>query len=115
MAGAATSGRPTSSTLSTSGSVRARRDSTSLRDRSEQETQRRHRGIDRGLPDIVLALVHLEAPHVLGGRGIRRTLEEGREGANMADIVVLGPRPHRAHRHVVEHPLAQRGHGRFGR
>lgn len=32
----------------------------------------------------------------------------------MADIVVLCPRPHRAHRHVVKHPPAQRGDGSVG-
>ncbi|VXD05141.1 hypothetical protein SPHINGOT1_570002 [Sphingomonas sp. T1] len=62
----------------------------------------------------MLALVKLEAPNVLGGRGLRRASQESREGANVADIVVLGTRPHRAHRHVVEHALTQRRNVLFG-
>lgn len=42
----------------------------------------------------MFTLVNLEASHVAGGRGIRRPPEEGREGADVADIVVLGPLPH---------------------
>jgi len=61
------------------------------------------------------ALVQLEASYVLGGRDIRRAPQERREGSDEADIVVLRPRPHRTHRHVVEYPLAQRGGGCFGR
>jgi len=34
------------------------------------------------------------APYVLGSRGLRRASQERREGANVADIVVLGTRPH---------------------
>jgi hypothetical protein len=61
---------------------------------AEQETQRRYRGADDGLPDAVLALVKLEAPYVLGGGGFGGASQERREGANVADIVVLGTRPH---------------------
>ena len=81
----------------------------------EQEAQRRYRRADDGLADAVFALVKLKTPHVLGGRGIRRASQECREGAHVANIVVLGTRPHRAHRHVVEHPLTQRVNGSFGR
>ena len=81
----------------------------------EQETQRRHRGADDGLTSAMLALVDLKAPHVLGGRGLGRTAQKSRKGANLTDIIVLGPRPHRSHRHVVEHALTQRGNRSFGR
>ncbi len=61
---------------------------------AKQEPQRRYRGADDGLSDTVLALLKLEAPYVLGSRGLRRASQERREGANVADIVVLGTRPH---------------------
>lgn len=53
----------------------------------------------------MFALVELKAAYILGGRDVGRAPEERRERANVADIVMLGARPHRAHRHVVEHAL----------
>ena len=57
------------------------------------------------LADTVRALMKLEAAHVFGGRGVGRAPEERRERANVTDVVMLGSRPHHAHRYVVEHPL----------
>jgi hypothetical protein len=75
----------------------------SLKRHIEQEAQRRYGAVDDGLADTVLALVKLEAANILRLRGIGRSSQEGREGGYVADIVVLGARPPRAHRHVVEH------------
>ena len=66
----------------------------SLKGHIEQKAQRRYRAVDDGLPDAVLALVNLKAPHILRRRGVGRSSQEAREGANMADIVVLGTRSH---------------------
>lgn len=77
----------------------------SLERHVEQKAQCRHRAVDRGLVNTVLALMKLEAAHVLGGRGIERAPEERCEGTDVADIIVLGPRAHRTHRHVGEHAL----------
>ena len=86
-----------------------------LQRHAEQEAQRRYRSVDRAFTDTALALVKLEAPHVLGGRGVGRPGKEAREGADVTDIVVLRARAHAAHRHVVEHALTKRGNGSVDR
>jgi hypothetical protein len=64
---------------------------------------------ERNYSGIVLALVKLETPHILCRRGIGRSSQKAAKGADVADIIVLGARPHRAHCHVVEHALTQWG------
>ena len=86
-----------------------------LQRHAEQEAQCRHRAVDDGLPGTMLALVNLKAPQIFSGRGVGRASDEACEGAYMADIVVLGPRAHAAHRHVVEHAPTQRGNASFDR
>ena len=57
----------------------------------------------------------LEAPDILGARRVGRPSQEGRKGANLTYVVAPGALAQAAHRHVIEHPLAQRGNSRVDR
>jgi hypothetical protein len=94
MPGAASSSRPTSSTLSTAGNLRGTRARTRRRDRSGRSSvtvkkKRRDRAVDRGRLHPVLALVHLKPANILSLRRIGRLPQEGCEAAHKANIIVL--------------------------
>jgi hypothetical protein len=59
------------------------------------------------------ALVHLKPANILSLRRIGRPPEEGCKAAHKANIFVLSVRSQAAHRHIFEHPLAQRTDGAF--
>jgi hypothetical protein len=77
----------------------------------EEETQRRHRAIDRRRLHATLGLVNLETADILRCRRVRRPLEERSEAPNEPDIVALRRFTHATHGHVVEHASPQRADG----
>src|SRR3546814_7521146 len=52
-------------------------------------------------------LLELELPDILGGRGMGRAPQPGREPPDVAQIVTLRLARKPAHGHVVDQPLAQ--------
>src|SRR3546814_6161723 len=54
-----------------------------------------------------LVLLELELPDILGGRGMGRAPQPGREPPDVAQIVTLRLARKPAHGHVVDQPLAQ--------
>jgi hypothetical protein len=47
----------------------------------------------------------VELAQIVGGRDVRRSLEEDRQAAHRADVACLGSRLQLAHAHIVEHAL----------
>jgi hypothetical protein len=58
-----------------------------------------------------LRLMQLEGAQILGRCGIRRTAKERGEGLDVMDIIVARLLDEVAHRHVLDHALAQRADG----
>lgn len=68
----------------------------------------------RCVAKLCLSQVQLELPHILGRGGLRRAAEEGREASDLTDVIGAGLLDEMAHRHVVDHALAQRADGCLG-
>jgi hypothetical protein len=73
----------------------------------EEETQRRNRVVDGRRTYPGLRLMQLEASQILRRGCIGRATEEGRESADVPDIVVARLLDEIAHAHVFDHALAQ--------
>src|SRR3546814_18186578 len=73
----------------------------------EQEPQRRDDAVHRRRRYARLVLLELELPDILGGRGMGRAPQPGREPPDVAQIVTLRLARQPAHGHVVAQPLAQ--------
>src|SRR5208282_1159271 len=61
--------------------------------------------------DLLLRQMHLKTAKVLARGGVRRTAEEGREGPDVPDVILLHLLLETARRHVVDHALTQRPDG----
>ena len=115
--GATSSSRPTSSTLSTVGSLGVADDDEAARQvrpierHREEEAQRRNRAIDALRLHATLGLVDLEAADILRCRRIGWALEERGEAPHETDIVTLRILAQAAHGHVFEHALPQQAYG----
>ena len=81
----------------------------------EQEAQRRDRAVDRRRADAVLMLVQLEAPDVLGRRGVGSAPKERGKAPDMTNVVLLRMRSQAPHQHVLLHALAKRRDRSIGR
>ena len=80
----------------------------------EEEAQGRDRRVAAGWGHAAFGQVQLELPHILRRGGLRRAAEEGREASDLADVISAGLLDEMAHRHVIDHALAQRADGCLG-
>ena len=78
----------------------------------EEEPQRRDNAVHGRRRNAGFLLFDLEAADILGGRGVGRAPQPGREPPDIAQIVALRLRAEPAHGHILDQPLAQRADGR---
>jgi hypothetical protein len=77
----------------------------------EKEPQRGDGGVDGPCADLLLRHMQLKTAKVLAHRRVRRPAEEGREGSDVPDVVLLHLLFETARGHVVDHALTQRADG----
>ncbi len=113
----AVSSRAASSWLSTIGSLRACPVRTSRRARSGRSSAcvKKNRNADTMLFMVgrhsQVALLDLEATHLLGRRRVGRPTQECRKPADVANVVALRLAAELTHLHLVDEALAQRADG----
>jgi hypothetical protein len=77
----------------------------------EEKPQRGDGGVDGPCADLLLRHAQLKAAKVLARRRVRQPAEEGREGPDVPDLILLHLLLEPARRHVVDHALAKRADG----
>src|SRR5438105_3343637 len=83
----------------------------SVESNAEEKAQCRYRTVHARRLYPVLPLMQLKTPQIVGACAIGRAAKKRRKTLDLADIVVARLVAEIAHRHRVQHPLAQRADG----